>query len=198
MPLPSFKADDFARAMRALLPRGRAWISNDDGARFKLLSAFGLTYERQSARAANLLVDAFPGTTVELLPEWEASTGLPDPCAGAQPTIDARRAQVVARLSNSGGQSRAYFINYAKRLGYDIGVVNYAPFRAGHSRAGEPVASEDWWYTWAVTAPLYSINYFRAGIGAAGEPLAYWNNDVLECELNAIKPAHSILIFLYS
>lgn len=195
---PFYKAIDFARQMRAALPRGRIWPRADDTWQFKVLEALGLTYERQTARSNNLLVDAFPATTVELLPEWEKTLGLPDPCAGVAPTIAARQAQVLARFAADGGQSIAYFIAYALALGYVITVEQFAPFRAGSSRAGDPVYGPDWWFVWAVHAPLHEVQYFRAGIGAAGEPLAYWSNTVLECELQAVKPSHTFLFFKYS
>ena len=198
MRAPALLADDFARAFRNLLPRGKVWPRDIASTVYAVSQAVGPTYERQTSRANNLLVDAFPATTVELLPEWEKSLGLPNPCAGMAPTIEQRRAQVLARFANTGGQSRAFYIGFARQLGYEIGIVDYAPFRASWSAAGSPVASEDWAFVWGITAPLNQINYFRAGVGAAGEPLAYWSNDVLECEMNAIKPAHTILLFLYS
>ena len=35
------------------------------------MQALAQVYVRQTARSRNLVVDAFPATTVELLPEWE-------------------------------------------------------------------------------------------------------------------------------
>lgn len=195
---PNLTAMDYARALRALLPFGRVWPRDDDTTQFKLMTALGYTLSRLTLRSNNLLVDSFPSTTIELLPEWEASLGLPDPCAGASPTIEARRAQVVARFATSGGQSRAYFIAFAGALGYTISIQDFAPFRAGVSHAGDPLYGADWAYTWAILAPLNTVQYFRAGNSTAGEPLAYWSNLVLECELNSVKPAHMILQFRYS
>lgn len=195
-PLYSFL--DYARQKRALLPRGRLWPRDDDTLQFAILKGLCLTWDRLTARANNLLVDAFPLTTFELLPEWEETLGLPDPCAGPSPTVEGRRAQVVARFAAEGGQARAYFISFAGALGYTIDIQNFAPFRAGWNRAGDPDYGEAWAYTFAVTGQLNQVQWFRAGIGAAGEPLAYWSNTVLECEMNTVKPAHMVLIFEYS
>lgn len=195
---PILSAADYAGALLKLLPRGRAWSRDADTTRAAAFTAFGATFARLSARAVNLLTDAFPASTLELLPEWESSLGLPDPCAGVLPTVEARRAQVVARFANSGGQSAAHFIAFAAQLGYAVTVESFAPFRAGRSHAGDALMGGDWAYAWAILAPLYQINYFSAGVSAAGEPLAYWSNAVLECELNSIKPAHTVLLFEYS
>jgi hypothetical protein len=34
-------------------------------------------------------------------------------------------------------------------------------------------------------------------LSAVGEALRTWGNDLLECKMNQIKPAHTILIFGY-
>lgn len=195
---PRYLGADYRNVLQGLIPRGRVWPRDPDAVLTDLLSGLAPIYERSNGRAADLLIDVFPATTDELLPEWEKSLGLPDPCAGPAATIQARRAQVVAKLTNSGGQSVAYFIDYAAKLGFVITITEYAPFRAGHSHAGDPAAGPDWAHTWAVNAALNTIIYFRAGQSSAGEPLASWGNEVLECELNTIKPAHTVLQFHYS
>lgn len=198
MSAPDFNREDFTQALLGLLPRGRVWPRDLNTTIRSTMGGLSVTYERSQARANNLLIDAFPASTVELLPDWEASLGLPDPCAGPQPTIEARRAQVVARLTADGGQSVPYLIEFARRLGYVITIEEFAAFRAGESHAGDPVNGADWANAWAVHAPLHTIQWFRAGVGAAGEPLAYWSNDVLECEIETVKPAHTVVVFKYT
>ncbi|HDR9510656.1 phage tail protein [Burkholderia cepacia] len=191
---PNFKAADFLKALQALMPRGRVWPRAQDAIQTNALSGLAPSYERQTARANYLLVDAFPATTTELLPEWEETLGLPDPCAGPAPTLQQRRSQVVARFANSGGQSIQFYIDFAANLGFEITVTQFAPFRVGQNRAGDPVYSEAWAYAWRVNAPAVTISYFRASQSAAGEPLATWGNSVLACEMRAIKPAHTEVI----
>ncbi|KAF1040294.1 MAG: hypothetical protein GAK35_03548 [Herbaspirillum frisingense] len=197
MRIPAYTSQDFVNALQGLLPPGSVWPRDQDSVLTATLRGLAPTFERQASRARNLLIDANPATTVELLPEWEETLGLPDPCAGTSPTIQQRRAQVVARFANSGGQSIRYFINFAADLGYTISTREFAPFRCGQSAVGDPVGGEDWAYTWAIVAPLNSPVYFSAGQSAAGEALAAWQNQVLECELRRVKPAHTILQFFY-
>ncbi|MFS2103556.1 YmfQ family protein [Ralstonia sp. Ralssp135] len=195
---PNLTSDDYLRAFQALMPRGRVWPRDQDAVQTQVFSGLTQVYGRQTARSNYLLVDSFPGTTYELLPEWESTLGLPDPCAGESPTVQQRRAQVVARLANSGGQSAAYYIGFAAKLGYGITITNFAPFRCGQSTAGQQLGTADWFFTWSVNAPLNTVVRFAAGQSAAGEPLASWNNTVLQCELSAIAPAHTVLQFRYS
>jgi uncharacterized protein YmfQ (DUF2313 family) len=197
MGAPLYSASDYLNALQALMPRGRVWPKDPCSVQSQTLACYAPTFVRSNQSAANLLVDAFPSTTVAMLPEWQSTLGLPDPCAGESPTLQQQQAQVVARLTNSGGQSVAFFIAYAKSLGYDVTVTQFAPFRAGQSRAGDPCCSVAWAFTWQINAPPETITYFSAGISSADEPLALWGNSVLECELNEIKPAHTILNFTY-
>jgi uncharacterized protein YmfQ (DUF2313 family) len=198
MAAPNLLTSDFVRAFLALLPRGRVWPKGLESLQAQTVTGLVGCYQKQTARANNLLVDAFPATTYELLPEWEASLGLPDPCVGTPGSVQQRRQQVVARLTNSGGQSAAYYISVAAALGYTVTVTNYAPFRAGQSSAGQQVGTTDWFFTWSINAPTNTVTHFAAGQSAAGDPLATWGNKVLECEMNALKPAHTILQFHYS
>ncbi|WP_250502844.1 putative phage tail protein [Caballeronia sp. AZ7_KS35] len=195
---PNFKAADFLAAMQALLPRGRVWPRDPDAVQTRVLSGLAPSYERQTARANYLLVDAFPSTTYELLPEWESTLGLPDPCAGTAPTVPARRAQVVARLSAVGGASIPHLMAFAASLGYTVTITQYSQARAGMLKAGQPCCGYDWNFAWKITAPLNTVVRAVAGSMAAGDPLASWGNTVLECEFRAVMPAHTIPIFAYA
>ncbi|UEC03979.1 YmfQ family protein [Burkholderia vietnamiensis] len=197
MAAPLLLAANFLKAIQALLPRGPVWPREQDAVQTRVLAGLAPSYERNTARANYLLVDAFPGTTYELLPEWEETLGLPDPCAGEQPTIAARQAQVVARFAGVGGQSPQYFIDYAARLGFKITITQYTPFRMGQQAMGDPLGSQDWAFAWAINSPYASPISFLMGQSAMGDALETWNNTVLECELNAIKPAHTVLRFIY-
>ncbi|HDR9093385.1 TPA: DUF2313 domain-containing protein [Burkholderia vietnamiensis] len=197
MRAPNYSASDFESALNALMPRGLAWPRDPKSVMGKVIASLSPVWSRHVAANNYLLVDAFPATTFELLPEWEATLGLPDPCAGPAPTLQQRRAQVVARLANSGGQSIAYFVDFARSLGYSITIENHSPARAGLSRCGDPCNAESWAHAWTVVVPENTITRARAGQSTAGEPLATWGNSVLECEFNALSPAHTILKFSY-
>lgn len=193
MTTPVFVDSDYQRALLALMPRGRVWPRDLDSVQAMVLGALAPSYRRSGDSGLALIADAFPASTVGLLPEWEASLGLPDPCAGEASTLQARQQQVVARLTNPGGQSIPYIVAFAAALGYTITITQYQPFRCGQSRSGDQLGDADWAFTWQANAPLQPITYFRTGVSACGEPLESWGGTVLQCELDAIKPAHTIL-----
>lgn len=197
MAAPDFTAEDFTGAMLALLPTGKVWPRGFDTIVRNTLAGLAPTYARQTARANHLLVDAFPATAEELLAEWESSVGLPDPCQGEAPTVLARQAQVLARFAKSGGQSVPYFIALAAALGYEITITEFSASYFGMPFGGF-FGGDDWAYVWQVNAPLVSRQFFEFGQNNFGDPFSIWGNAVLECELQAVKPAHTILLFSYT
>jgi uncharacterized protein YmfQ (DUF2313 family) len=198
MAAPSYSAADFVSAFQALAPRGRVWPRDADAVQTALLKGLAPTYEREVEAGNGLLVDAFPASTNQLLPEWEASLGLPDPCAGPGATPEDRRNQVVARFANSGGQSVAFFIAYAAALGYPITITQYASSRFGSYRFGQTRYGVLWDFFWQVNADLFDVGFATFGLSRFGDLFASWGHLVLECEFNTIKPAHTVVAFAYT
>lgn len=195
---PKYTANQYAQVLRNLLPRGRAWNREDGSVQASVLDGLAKGAATVDAAAMSLLEDAFPATAVFLLPEWERTLGLPDPCAGEAPTLQVRQAQVAARLVNSGGQSAPFYIDYAASLGYQILIKEMGPFRMGASSMGTQLGGPDWAHAWTVQSDrgLNTVS-FRMGRSAMGEPLEVWGDAVLECEFNGIRPAHTVVIFTY-
>ena len=191
----NFKAADYLAALQSLLPRGRVWPRDSDTVQTQALSGLTPTYERSDSSATQLLQDAFPGTVLGMLPEWESALGLPSACTGTLPTLQARRAAVISRLAGIGGQSVLYMIAFAARLGFSITITQFAPARVGMLRAGQPCCGNAWAHAWQVNAPINTIRPFLSGVSAAGEPLSSSGNTVLICEMQKVSPAQSVLIF---
>lgn len=191
---------DYLRQLQALLPPGPAWPKDDEAWVTRFLGALAAELARVDGRAWQLVEEADPRTTAELFSDWETVAGLPDTCvalSGQVQSLAQRRAALVARLVMLGGASRAYFIALAASLGYVITITEFRSFRAGQSRAGDPV-STNWQFAWQVNAPLNTVTPFRAGNAVAGDAINAWGNKLLECVLSRFKPAHTTVIFAYS
>jgi len=197
MSAPNYQASDFLTALHALMPRGLAWPRDPASVMGQVMAGLSPTWQRHTEQNNNLLIDAFPSTSVQLLSNWEAALGLPDPCAGVAPTLQGRQAQVVARFTGTGGQSIPYFIAYAQTLGYTVTTTEFTPFRMGQQTMGCQLGGPEWAFTWAINSPLNTYTSFRMGLSGMGEPLESWGNAVLQCELTEIKPAHTFLNFAY-
>jgi uncharacterized protein YmfQ (DUF2313 family) len=191
-------ADDYRRQMQALMPRGMAWALAPLAWMTRLLSGLSEEFARIDARVRDLIGESDPRTTIEMLADWERTLALPDNCSNVlAPTLQGRRDDVLSKLVGIGGQSRAYYIAVAARLGYAITIEEFVPFRVGRSRVGNRVYGQDWTWVWRVNGPPVKITAFRVGRSRMGERLRSWGNSALECRLNQIKPAHTRIIFSY-
>jgi uncharacterized protein YmfQ (DUF2313 family) len=174
-----------------------AWNQDPESNLGRVLAARAAGMAEVDQRADDLMDEADPRTTFELLQEWERECGLPDRCVGDLSTLQERRAAVVSILTATGGQSAAYFEALAADLGYQVTVSEFRPFRAGRGRAGEPAYGTDWAHAWQVDCGATAITSFRAGQSGAGERLRTWGNERLECAITARQPAHTHVIFTY-
>lgn len=191
--------DYYKEQLKQLLPQGMAWPKDDESTLSQLLHGFAEELARVDGRAWQLIEEIDPRTTTELLEDWERVAGLPESCVGElSETIQARRDAVVEKITSIGNQSPQYFIDIAAKLGFEITITEFRPFRAGHSHAGDPVYDEEWAYWWQVNSALNTIFYFEAGQNSAGDPLRWWGNAILECIIRKRKPAHTGVIFAYS
>lgn len=130
--------DDYGDQMLSMLPLGQAWPrdpgSNIDGGVRGLAYFYGFV----DARAGDLLEqESDPRKTVELLPDWEKAFGLPDPCMQEPLTIGERQRVLVQRITMLGAQSRDWFKEVARWIGYEnITIDEYSPWIVGISRCG--------------------------------------------------------------
>lgn len=189
--------DEYLQAMADLLPWGAAWPRDPASPNMRLLSALAAEFERIDARAVQLYAEVDPASTSELLPDWERVVGLPDPCVTAAQTVAQRRIALEGRLTGVGGQSKAFFIELAARLGYTVTIETFAS-PAEATAAGVPYTGDEWAHIWRVHVPVaVAVVPFRVGGSTVGEPLRAWGNEVLECQFNRLKPAHTRVLFAY-
>ncbi|WP_375591707.1 YmfQ family protein [Chitiniphilus eburneus] len=160
------------------------------------LSVEGAALDAAQRRAAEVANGVTPLFARDLLPEWERVCGVaPAAGAGYQQRVQA----VVAKLAETGGLSRPYFIRLAAGLGYQISIDEPQPFRAGFNRAGDRLNVHDVIWVWRVTvlSGAGRAYRFRAGFSAAGERLTTFGEQVIEAVFNDLKPAHTFCHFIY-
>lgn len=196
---------NYLSALLALLPRGRLWddLRQPGSGLYEILDACAQTFGRFYQRCDDLRTELDPRYTIELLDDWEAFAGLPDPCAvGLATTLQTRHADLVSKLTRPGGQTPAFYIALAATMGYTIQIVNYRPFVCGLSQCGVNQLMDyghqvrDYWSI-KVLGPR--VTYFRCGESECGiDPIT--KIDVatdLECRINRLNQAHKILNFIY-
>lgn len=189
-------AGQYRQLMQALLPVGAVWPREADAFMTKVLRALSGEPALVDGRMEDLADEADPRTAWEMLSEWEALCGLPGQCFDTAETIAQRRAAVISHLTLLGDQSPAFLTELAAANGYDVEIIDgYRPFVAG-SLAGEELRGDEWAFVFTVVADARTVHWFTAGC-AAGEPLAWWGNEPLECIINRFKPAHTVALFAY-
>jgi uncharacterized protein YmfQ (DUF2313 family) len=154
----------------------------------------GACLDAAQASAANLLLEMFPDTSVQLLASWERICGLVPP-PGA--TVRYRQGAVVQKLRATPGDiKRPYFIALAATLGYTITITPCLPFMSGWGRAGDSIFIANAIYIWIVTISGEPVYYFQSGQSWAGETLCWWPpQTALQNLLTSLKPADVVMVF---
>lgn len=193
----------YARQMAQLLPKGPAWNFAPDSPFARMLLALGAEFARIDSRSLDLVEEADPRTTLELLPDWERVAGLPDTCTGAPDEPAERQAALHQKLVGIGGQNKATFVELAARLGYQIEIAEHRPARIG-MYVGEELNGPDWAYAWTVYVRPFegwleeSTFLAIAEIGdRIGVRLRGFGALDLECVISRAAPAHTTVLFAY-
>ena len=169
------------QALRKLLPRGAIWLFPEGGALEALLYAIADALVTTQTDEEGILVESDPRTTSALLPDWEAFCGLPDGCIPGGGSTTQRRLAVVGRLTDVGGSSsKAYFIARAAAYGYTITI-------------DEPAL-----HTWRVTSSLSASITNMTCDGNCNDQLESYGSNQLECLINRLKPAHTVVEFEFT
>lgn len=193
--LLSVEPQQVGAQLAQMLPPGRAWPREASTLRGTLDGA-GHGLAAAQNRLLDLLEEADPRTTFDLLTDWERVAGLPDQCAGVPETLELRRQLLAQKLTGTGGQSRSYFTELARTLGFDIVIEEFRPFRFG-DRFGGRLNGQGLVHAWRVMAPSVTVRPFRFRQGRFGERFRSWGNTLLECVLRDLKPAHTEILFAY-
>jgi uncharacterized protein YmfQ (DUF2313 family) len=209
-------ADAYARRLSTLLPEGEVWPRDPQSTLQRALHGLAQLIARWATDTGTFLLhEAFPPTSSAalLLPDWERVLGLPDPCL-RRPSDDLaeRRALVLSKLAQRPGrQDRAYYIEIAAALGYDIHITEYRPFECGRSPVaggieetglstirGYGLGDPRIRYVWRISGIDVDLTWFAVG-GASStgnDPLLrIEGGDDIACLLRQIAPAHTRLVF---
>lgn len=177
---PIFTRQHYTAAFLSLLPSGPIWSRALNGIITRLASVWVQPIKRNGDRAANLLTDAFPATTQELLPEWQNTLGLPDPVQPSGQTLEQAQGQVVARLVGSQATSIPELEALAKTLGYTVTFTPQTAFYFGMP-FGSQFGGEGWNFVLLATV----------------QDIATHDHSVLEYEIRRLCQSGTSVYFEY-
>lgn len=191
-------ADEYVAALRQLLPRGSVWEAREGSRLRQVIQALVDLIVVPHDRARALLEELDPRITTEMLTDWERLLGLPGECGALGETLQQRRDAVLQRITDEGGQSRAYFIALAELLGHAGATIEEYDYFRADDPAELPVNGIGWKSAWTLhTTEDVAIVEFAADESTADEPLRAWGNEILECVIEHAKPAHTTVLFSY-
>lgn len=191
-------AEGYLEMLQALLPRGPAWPRGPDAVLTRLLAAVAGELAALDRAGEALLDEIHPGSTYDLLPDWERVLGLPDRCSGAlSGTITGRRSVVVQALRRQSDMTPAAYVAIARDMGYATDVVERDQATARRV-AGVDTSGERWRHVWWLRVQTGSrVRYFDT-LSHVGTALASRVRDAeLECRIRRAAPAHTYPVIVY-
>jgi uncharacterized protein YmfQ (DUF2313 family) len=187
-------AADYVKLINALTPVGPAW--SDDTVR----SIWAQEYARLDARIWTLFEEADPRTATELLGDWERVLGLPDECMSDETlTLTERRRLAYAKLTEEGGQSKAYFIALAARYGEaDVKIADGARPMNCNDDCNAALYSAADRFVWQVRLqhPADDVRPMNCN-DDCNDALQLYTRALAECPITERKPAHTTVVFRY-
>jgi uncharacterized protein YmfQ (DUF2313 family) len=190
----------YCSLLSQLMPLGPAWSSDIHPEWARLHKGLAAEFARVDSRGNALLLEMNPLTIRELIPDWEKVCDLPDGCLMlAASTLEQRRAAILGKVLGVGGQSRAYFIELARQLGYpNSTITEFTPRRYGRARFAERYAGLAWRYVWQLNLTEGQAAQGRNHLPFPVPPKEGDGGDYqLECTINKYKPAHTRVFFSY-
>lgn len=185
----------FEQALSHLLPQGYAWPRDAQSVWMRLLAGVAASLAEHHAWVQQAAREWLPHATHTRLEEWEAATGLPDPCFGVL-DYETRRTVLLARLrgyvgayEDSSPASLGGIQTFCDALGVSVTLYYHTPLRVGRDRCGRRLGANDGrlyvLYDDSGAEPL------RVGVGRVGQRLILRAPQVLGlvCALEAIVPA---------
>lgn len=111
--------------LTAHLPTGMAWdaFRTPGKVAYRLLTAFAKSFDDMSAALCRMILELNPYSTEQMLPEWERSVSLPDPCLPKAVTLDERRFWVVWRLTKRRWTTAQDWQDLASLFGLEIAIT---------------------------------------------------------------------------
>jgi uncharacterized protein YmfQ (DUF2313 family) len=184
-------SEDYKQQILQLLPPGFAYTPTEGSILVKLIAGMAEELARIDARGDQVIEESDPRTTSELFQEWLTEVGIPDDCSSLAETPEDERNQLIQKLSSQPGQSRAFYVDLAEKLGYDSRVQEHEEFIVDDSFVEDPLYDAYWIHSFSLIlseAPVLA----RAGVARAGDRLGTFDAAFLFCLLQKAKPAHTV------
>lgn len=187
--------DEWLGALWQVMPRGKAWLRDEDGDLNLFLRALARRLSQTEFDAENLLPEMRPETTFMLLEEWEEYLELPE-CGQLSGTVEDRRRAVVEKYHRKGGLSPWQIEAVAAALGFTIRVTVLLPHHCMRSCMYPLYPAR---YRWTLQIDVIGISGGRfTCIDNVMTPLLSERARELECVLTKYRLGGTAYEYFYS
>lgn len=172
--VPVHSSEEYRKVLAAISPKGMALPTDPDSNWQHLLKAFGAAFADHDQDLAHTVEQWFPHTTVEFVPEWEKTLGLPDECDTIEDgqTLEERQAAIIRKWQLQNAQTPAFFLKQAQEVGWpDAALIELLPPICGVAECGDEVMAPEAVYVWMIKVEAISIYPAYCGVAECGEHL---------------------------
>lgn len=203
MSILKFFRDDEDKSISRLaqhLPSGPAWEAKirPESNFYKILRGLVKELSRVEAQIQDVADEHDIDQTLNLLPEWEESVGIPDSCFTTEVSLEQRRTNVKLKLGRLNGTvTNQDFVDIAEILGFEVEIIPGSTFALFPLSFPLPfVASPT---VARFTMRVQVNNTPPPGVFPIAFPLIFTgaSSNILECVFNILKPAVTVIDFVY-
>lgn len=193
--------NDYLHQLDALLPRGPIWRRREGTLLDSILFAVATEASRIDARAFAIIEENDPRTAQETLQQWFEDWGVPSTCLAvlADPTNEQIRQELLAKITGGGALTAEFFRNLAETLGYHARIETCEAFVCT-STVDKPLYGDEWNTVFNLFVRVNDESQAKIfnTTWTVDQPLAKWGDQLLECLIRSMAPAHVTVIFEYS
>jgi uncharacterized protein YmfQ (DUF2313 family) len=180
-------AQEWAGYYASMMPPGEALDLSEGGLFWHTFQALGFELARFDSLVDELIAEADPSTTTELIGDWERMLALPRVCQTPPVGLALRRSLVLALLTRSPDLSPQMLIDALAVIGADVTIKEYFP----ESVPGDLPLSNRWKYDVTIAPDWGVIQEFEIGLSQTGDPLGTVEAGDLDCFLDELEPAYA-------
>lgn len=220
-PLPARPKDyslaDLVSYVRGLFPRSAVLDFGTSSNFGKFINGMARAVQYMWGVIAGLFRDLDPAHTTSF-DDWEAELGLPVDGIVAD-GFDERRSEIYRVACTKGGATKPYFLKILRLMGYEaeiseyykepgkftVSTLEYTDNEGGttswqnksYTYSFPAEADRNFYWQIRLKVPELKVGYADCETGTCDSFLVSWEDYAMENIINAIKPAHTVAIFIY-
>ena len=197
--LTGFSADEYLCALKKLLPYGPAWEDEQSELMQAVLYLTAKELQRIDTDLARLIDESDPRTASVSLSQWFYEWGIPDDCLKMleDVSVEQYRSRLIVKIRTLGLTFQELLSVIAQISGIEsVTAGRVTPFSV-NSTVNDRIYGPNWIHAvLVITASTDGVKYFTAD-SCVDEHLAQWGNELFECLVRSVAPAHKVIVFQY-